>query len=110
MVWVKNKTIYLYERDTGKIDVELIGDIQETDRIEFRIKEELDDEKCLYIQEDSDVVDGKFTIDISKTVSALLQNDAEEDKTYYYGFKLYRNEEAIDTMLAVGKIIVKKGV
>lgn len=110
MVWVKNKTIYLYEGDTGKINVELIGDIQETDRIEFRIKEELDDEKCLYIQEDLDITDGKFIIDISKSASALLKNDTDEDKTYYYGFKLYRDGDAIDTMLAIGKIIIKKGV
>lgn len=108
MIYCKNGTIILYEGDTGTLEVEVTGDIRTTDVLEFRIKETLDEDSVLYSSR-SGIENNKFIIDINKDVTKILSAE-ESDKTYYYGFKLYRDEERIDTILPLGKIKVKRGV
>ena len=108
MIYCKNGTITLYEGDTGTLEVEVTGDIRTTDVLEFRIKETLDEDSVLYSSR-SGIENNKFIIDINKDVTKMLSAE-ESDKTYYYGFKLYRDEERIDTILPLGKIKVKRGV
>lgn len=104
---VKNNKIKMYEGDTGAFPVFLSGDIQAGDILQFRIKENLDDETTLYYYDYT--ADEEVDITIDGTTSALLTNDTTSDKTYYYGFKLKRSGE-VDTVLGVGEFIIKKGV
>lgn len=108
MIWNKNKTIYIYEGDTGLLTLGISGEIQEDDILEFRIKENIDDENCIFIQKDEDISDRKFILNIEKETSKKLKANDENDRTYYYGIKLYRNGEVIDTLMPMQKFIVKK--
>ena len=107
MIQVKNKKISMYEGDTGEFPVTLIGDLEEGDKLEFRIKENLDDISTVYSY--SYDADSTVVISITSSISALLTNDTTGDKTYYYGFKFKRGTY-IDTVLGVGEFIIKKGV
>lgn len=104
---VKNNKIKMYEGDTGSFPVYLEGDLEEGDILEFRIKENLDDENTIYYYQypASEEVD----IQISSSTTLLLTNDTAGDKPYYYGFKFKRGNY-IDTVLGVGEFVIKKGV
>ena len=107
MILVKNNKINMYEGDTGEFPVFLSGDIQEGDILQFRIKENLDDETTLYYHNYN--ASEQVNIVIDSGTSALLTNDTASDKTLYYGFKLKRSDDT-DTILGVGEFILRKGV
>lgn len=110
MVYCKDNTIFLYEGDTGVLDLEIVGEFNDGDSLEFRVKENMDDEECLYIQKVSKLSNGRFGVNIDKKVSSILSNDTDMNKTFYYGFKLRKQDENVDTIIAKGKIVVMKGV
>ena len=110
MIYNKGKTISLYEGDTGTLDIGISGDIQTGDILEFRVKENLSDDNVLWFQRDDDITDGHFTLEITPARTALMHAEDEEDKTYYYGIKLFRDGEVIDTLIPYQKLIIMKEV
>lgn len=104
------KKIIMFEGDTGRLDMNLSGDVQPTDVLEFRIKENLDDENCVFTQQDTDITDGLFTLIITQADTVNLPANGKKDKKYFWGVKIYRNNVEIDTIDTKNPFIVKKGV
>ena len=100
----------MYEGDTGTLEMTVSGDVRSSDVLEFRIKENLSDSSCLFLQQDTDITDGLFKLRIDGVASQKLKAKAKEDKEYYWGIKLYRNGVEVDTIEAKNKFVVKKGV
>lgn len=95
----------MYEGNTKDIAFVVEGTLYPSDKIEIRIKKDLDNFICIYKEEFTEIEDNAFVFCIDEKVTKLLKAGR-----YFWGAIIYRVNGETKTIVANEPFIVKERV